>query len=83
MGQSRRYFKLSLWKSNEFFFPFQETSTNSEWDKIIEKHMASHEKILAEGGTGMGQVTSGHVWTLPGCVLFAVSLITTLGINIF
>lgn len=41
--------------------------------------MASHEKILAEGGTGMGQVTSGHVWTLPGCVLFAVSLITTLG----
>ncbi|XP_077293211.1 uncharacterized protein LOC143916153 isoform X1 [Arctopsyche grandis] len=57
----------------------EEVSDKNEWYKTIEKYMAYHEQVLAEGGNGMGQGPNGHVWTLPGCILFAVSLITTLG----
>lgn len=39
--------------------------------------MNRHEDILASAGAQ----SPGHVWTFPGCMLFAVSLITTLGNN--
>lgn len=41
--------------------------------------MSLHEQILAERNDGVGQGSGGTVWTFPGCILFAVSLITTLG----
>ncbi|XP_034947831.1 uncharacterized protein [Chelonus insularis] len=52
------------------------------WSNKVRQYVAKHEKLLlaaVSSGYGEGGGDSGRLWTFPGCVLFAVSLITTLG----
>lgn len=51
------------------------------WMDKIRKYVTKHEELLliaVSSGYGEGG-NSGQLWTFPGCVLFAISLITTLG----
>lgn len=51
------------------------------WSNKVRQYVAKHEELLlravssgyGEGGDG------GQLWTFPGCVLFSISLLTTLG----
>ncbi|XP_011860972.1 PREDICTED: uncharacterized protein LOC105558074 isoform X2 [Vollenhovia emeryi] len=59
----------------------QEQDVEPLWSDKVRQYVAKHERVLliavssgyGEGGNG------GQLWTFPGCVLFAISLITTLG----
>lgn len=52
------------------------------WPNTIKKYMARHEQLLLEAvSAGFGEGGGGRIWTYPGCILFAVSLLTTLGNN--
>ncbi|KAL6257955.1 hypothetical protein P5V15_011553 [Pogonomyrmex californicus] len=51
------------------------------WSDKVRQYVARHEELLliaVSSGYGEGG-NSGQLWTFPGCVLFAISLITTLG----
>ncbi|XP_072750998.1 uncharacterized protein [Anoplolepis gracilipes] len=51
------------------------------WSDKVRQYVAKHEELLlvaVSSGYGEGG-NSGQLWTFPGCVLFAISLITTLG----
>lgn len=51
------------------------------WSDKVRQYVAKHEELLlvaVNSGYGEGG-NSGQLWTFPGCVLFAISLITTLG----
>lgn len=42
--------------------------------------MEKHETLLLDAvSAGYGEGGGGQIWTYPGCILFAVSLLTTLG----
>lgn len=51
------------------------------WSDKVERYLLDHEEMLLMAvNAGYGE--SGHggqLWTFPGCVLFALSLLTTLG----
>ncbi|XP_015514858.1 uncharacterized protein LOC107220689 [Neodiprion lecontei] len=52
------------------------------WVNTIQRYFLKHENlILAAVNSGYGESGGGggQVWTFPGCFLFAVSLLTTLG----
>ncbi|KAK2574941.1 hypothetical protein KPH14_008706 [Odynerus spinipes] len=51
------------------------------WSDKVRQYVAKHERLLlAAVSSGYGETNDGgQLWTFPGCVLFAVSLITTLG----
>ncbi|KAJ9590758.1 hypothetical protein L9F63_016274 [Diploptera punctata] len=51
------------------------------WHGKIEYYVDQHKEMLLEAvGSGYGEGGStGKIWTYPGCLLFAVSLLTTLG----
>uniref|UniRef100_A0A6P7FJD9 Uncharacterized protein LOC114330851 isoform X1 n=2 Tax=Diabrotica virgifera virgifera TaxID=50390 RepID=A0A6P7FJD9_DIAVI len=50
------------------------------WSNKIHKYFERHEKVFLEAvGAGFGEGGGGNIWTYSGCVLFAVSLLTTLG----
>lgn len=54
------------------------------WSDKVRQYVAKHEELLlvaVSSGYGEGG-NSGQLWTFPGCVLFAISLITTLGMLI-
>ncbi|KAL3265272.1 hypothetical protein HHI36_009482 [Cryptolaemus montrouzieri] len=55
--------------------------THSEqWPELIGRYMQKHEDLLMKAvGEGFGEGGEGHIWTYPGCILFGVSLLTTLG----
>lgn len=51
------------------------------WSDKVRQYVAKHEELLliaVNSGYGEGG-NAGQFWTFPGCVLFAISLITTLG----
>lgn len=51
------------------------------WLSTIEKYFDKHENLLLEAvSAGFGEGGGGSIWTYPGCILFAVSLLTTLGL---
>jgi hypothetical protein len=55
--------------------------TEPLWSAKVRQYVAKHEKLLlvaVSSGYGEGG-DNGQLWTFPGCVLFAVSVITTLG----
>ncbi|XP_017779880.1 PREDICTED: uncharacterized protein LOC108565101 [Nicrophorus vespilloides] len=57
----------------------QLTVHDETWLNIIEKHLNLHEVLLLDSvSAGYGE-NGGTIWTYPGCILFAVSLLTTLG----
>lgn len=51
------------------------------WSDKVRLYVAKHERLLLAAVTaGYGETNDGgQLWTFPGCVLFAVSLLTTLG----
>lgn len=51
------------------------------WSNKVRQYVARHEKLLliaVSSGYGEGG-DNGQLWTFPGCVLFAISVLTTLG----
>ncbi|XP_074110638.1 uncharacterized protein LOC141534901 isoform X1 [Cotesia typhae] len=51
------------------------------WSNKVRQYVAKHEKLLlAAVNSGYGEGgESGELWTFSGCILFAISLLTTLG----
>ncbi|KAJ8678985.1 hypothetical protein QAD02_014772 [Eretmocerus hayati] len=51
------------------------------WADKVQQYVARHEKLLLGAiNAGYGEAgTSGQLWTFPGCFLFAISILTTLG----
>lgn len=51
------------------------------WLSMVQNYFAKHETLLLQAvSSGYGEGGGGgHIWSYPGCVLFAVSLLTTLG----
>ncbi|XP_074025979.1 uncharacterized protein isoform X2 [Leptinotarsa decemlineata] len=50
------------------------------WPVTIHKYFEKHEVLFLDAvGAGFGEGGGGNIWTYPGCILFAVSLLTTLG----
>lgn len=51
------------------------------WLSMVQNYFAKHETLLLEAvSSGYGEGGGGgHIWSYPGCLLFAVSLLTTLG----
>lgn len=61
----------------------QDQDVEPLWSDKVRQYVAKHEELLliaVSSGYGEGG-KSGRLWTFPGCVLFAISLITTLGIE--
>ncbi|KYQ49018.1 TWiK family of potassium channels protein 7 [Trachymyrmex zeteki] len=59
----------------------QDQDVEPLWSDKVRQYVAKHEELLliaVSSGYGEGD-NSGQLWTFPGCVLFAISLITTLG----
>lgn len=51
------------------------------WPATIHKYFEKHELLFLEAvGAGYGEGGGGNIWTYPGCILFSVSLLTTLGL---
>ena len=51
------------------------------WSKKVQQYVARHEKLLliaVSSGYGEGG-DNGQLWTFSGCMLFAISVLTTLG----
>lgn len=54
------------------------------WPTMIHRYFEKHETLFLEAvGAGFGEGGGGNIWTYPGCILFSVSLLTTLGKSIF
>ncbi|KAK5643992.1 hypothetical protein RI129_007837 [Pyrocoelia pectoralis] len=50
------------------------------WPQTVQKFMVRYEALLLNAvSSGYGEGGSGFIWTYPGCILFSVSLLTTLG----
>ncbi|XP_050298086.1 potassium channel subfamily K member 6-like isoform X2 [Anthonomus grandis grandis] len=50
------------------------------WPAMIHKYFEKHETLFLDAvGAGFGEGGGGNIWTYPGCFLFSVSLLTTLG----
>jgi len=59
----------------------QDQDVEPLWSNKVRQYVAKHEELLlvaVSSGYGEGG-NSGQLWTFPGCALFAISLITTLG----
>lgn len=59
----------------------RQVSQHSEvWPQTVQKYMLRYENLfLTAVGSGYGEGGEGFIWTYPGCILFSVSLLTTLG----
>lgn len=54
------------------------------WSDKVQQYVAKHEELLLKAvNSGYGESEGGQLWTFPGCVLFSLSLLTTLGNSIF
>lgn len=51
------------------------------WSNKVKQYVSKHEKLLLMAvNSGYGENgNSGELWTFSGCILFALSLLTTLG----
>ncbi|KAG6798564.1 hypothetical protein HZU73_06130 [Apis mellifera caucasica] len=51
------------------------------WSNKVKQYVTKHEELLLMAvNSGYGENgNSGELWTFPGCILFALSLLTTLG----
>lgn len=53
-------------------------------ETTIQHYLNKHEKFLLEAvSAGYGEGGGGRIWIYPGCILFAISLLTTLGDGFF
>lgn len=75
MQETQKEFSIELATSLR-----QTEGHNENWPKIIERYMQQHEDVLLKAvAGGFGEGGEGKIWTYSGCILFAVSLLTTLG----
>ncbi|XP_065158959.1 uncharacterized protein [Atheta coriaria] len=52
---------------------------SDKWPETIQKYLNKHESLLLQAVSSGYVEGGGSIWTYPGCVLFAVLLLTTLG----
>ncbi|XP_043258804.1 uncharacterized protein LOC122401016 [Colletes gigas] len=59
----------------------QEEDVEPLWSNKVHQYVAKHEEVLLMAvSAGYGESgNAGQLWTFPGCVLFSISLLTTLG----
>ncbi|XP_015593302.1 TWiK family of potassium channels protein 7 [Cephus cinctus] len=59
----------------------QDREVEPIWSNKVQQYVAKHEELLlAAVNAGYGESGGqGQIWTFPGCILFAISLLTTLG----
>ncbi|CAH1159549.1 unnamed protein product [Phaedon cochleariae] len=81
LEQSQKLSKIQKELSVELTEQLQQIEDRQEaWQLVIHRCFERHEKLFLEAvGAGFGEGGGGTIWTYPGCVLFAVSLLTTLG----
>ncbi|XP_018570482.1 uncharacterized protein LOC108910376 isoform X2 [Anoplophora glabripennis] len=79
--QSRTLAKIQKDLSKELANGLRESiDRQEEWPFTIHRYFERHESLFLEAvGAGFGEGGGGNIWTYPGCILFAVSLLTTLG----
>lgn len=79
--QSEELKRMQTDLSVELATSLRQVSEHDEaFAKTVQKYMEKHEKMLLEAvSAGYGEGGGGRIWTYPGCILFAVSLLTTLG----
>ena len=55
--------------------------SNGAWIDTIQKYLLKHEqKVLVAVNSGYGEGGNhGQLWTFPGCMLFSIAILTTLG----
>jgi hypothetical protein len=79
LEQSENLAKLQNNLSVNLAKTLQQTD-QQHWTFIINNYLKKHETSLLEAvSAGLGEGGGGSIWTYPGCILFAVSLLTTLG----
>lgn len=64
----------------------QDEDVEPLWSSKVHQYVIKHEEVLLMAvNAGYGESgNGGQLWTFPGCVLFAISLLTTLGnLNVF
>lgn len=81
LKQSETLAKIQKDLSHSLATELRQTEDHLEtWPKIIHKYFEKHETLFLEAvGAGFGEGGGGNIWTYPGCILFSVSLLTTLG----
>lgn len=81
MQQSETLAKIQKDLSIDLATELKQTEEHQDaWPSIIHKYFEKHEKLFLDAvGAGFGEGGGGNIWTYPGCILFAVSLLTTLG----
>ncbi|XP_076172175.1 uncharacterized protein LOC143149049 isoform X2 [Ptiloglossa arizonensis] len=59
----------------------QDEDVEPLWSSKVHQYVIKHEEVLLMAvNAGYGESgNGGQLWTFPGCVLFAISLLTTLG----
>ncbi|XP_063911802.1 uncharacterized protein LOC135128699 isoform X2 [Zophobas morio] len=80
LAQSENLAKLQNNLSISLANELRRTEGEQEWKSTIDKYLEQHEiNLLDAVSAGFGEGGGGSIWTYPGCILFAVSLLTTLG----
>lgn len=81
LNQSEILAKMQHDLSKDLANELNETDNRVDmWPATIHKYFEKHELLFLEAvGAGYGEGGGGNIWTYPGCILFSVSLLTTLG----
>ncbi|KAL1506703.1 hypothetical protein ABEB36_006017 [Hypothenemus hampei] len=78
--QSLRLANIQRNLSKKLAKELNSTDDTDKWPAMIHKYLETHESLFLEAvGAGYGEGGGGNIWTYSGCILFSVSLLTTLG----
>ncbi|CAH0561362.1 unnamed protein product [Brassicogethes aeneus] len=66
--------------SQELSATLQKDKDTGSWPATVNRYLEKHKTLILDAvSEGYGESRSGSIWTYPGCILFSVSLLTTLG----